>query len=72
MVSNFNVTKKFRKTPSAARFCAKGFEGIDFWTSFMSISWKFFDSCANSFRNLTKLIYGIRCKKEEHDDVIKY
>ena len=26
--------KKFRKLPSAARFCAKRFRHIDFWTFF--------------------------------------
>ena len=30
--------KKFRKLPSAARFCAKRFRHIDFWTFFLSIS----------------------------------
>ena len=34
--------KKFRKLPSAARFCAKRFRHIDFWTFFLSISWKFY------------------------------
>jgi hypothetical protein len=34
--------KKFRKLPSAARFCTKRFRHIDFWTFFLSISWKFF------------------------------
>jgi len=29
--------KKFRKTPSNARIFPKGFQGIDFWTSFLSI-----------------------------------
>ena len=31
-------SKKFRKLPSAARFCAKRFRHIDFWTFFLSIS----------------------------------
>ena len=29
--------KKFRNLPSAARFCAKRFRHIDFWTFFLSI-----------------------------------
>jgi hypothetical protein len=29
--------KKFRKLPSDARFCAKRFRHIDFWTFFLSI-----------------------------------
>ena len=32
-----NRPKKFRKLPSAARFCAKRFRHIDFWTFFLSI-----------------------------------
>lgn len=42
-----NVPKKFRKTPSNARIFPKVFRRSRFWTSFMSIFWKFFDSCAN-------------------------
>ena len=34
--------KKFRNLPSDARFCAKRFRHIDFWTFFLSISWKFY------------------------------
>ncbi len=50
-----NVTpKKFRKTPSAASIFTKRFRHIDFWTSIMSIFWKFFDSCANSNRRNNK------------------
>jgi len=34
--------KKFRKLPSAARFCTKRFRRFDFWTFFLSIFSKFF------------------------------
>ena len=34
--------KKFRKLPSAARFCTKVIRHIDFWTFFLSIFSKFF------------------------------
>ena len=38
-----NITqKRFRKLPSAARFCTKRFRRFDFWTFFLSIFSKFF------------------------------
>ena len=40
------VPKKFRKTPSNARICAKRFRHVHFRTSFLSISQNFFDFCA--------------------------
>ena len=49
------VPKKFRKTPSAASIFTKRFRHIDFWTSSMSISQNFFDSCANSNRRNNKI-----------------
>ncbi len=36
--------KKFRKLPSAARFCAKRFRGFDFWTYFLCPFLKIFSS----------------------------
>jgi hypothetical protein len=63
--------KKFRKTPSAASIFTKRFRHIDFWTSSMSIFWNFFDSCANSNRKITKLIYEIIDKKEDHNGHVK-
>ena len=63
-----NVTpKKFRKTPSAASIFTKRFRHIDFWTSFMSIFWNFFDSCAIRIEEITNLIYEIMDKKREHN-----
>jgi len=59
--------KKFRKTPSARRIFPKVFRRSRFWTSMMSIFQNFFDSCANSNRKITKLIYVIIGKKEEHN-----
>ena len=61
------VPKKFRKTPSNASNFPKGFRRSHFWTSMMSYSWNFFDSCANSNRKITKLIYVLICKKEEQN-----
>ena len=34
--------KKFRKLPSAARFCTKVIRHVDFWTFILSIFSKFF------------------------------
>ena len=51
---SINGPKKFRKTPSAASIFTKRFRHIDFWTSIMSISQNFFDSCANSNRENNK------------------
>ena len=64
---SINVLKKFRKTPSNASNFPKGFRRSHFWTSMMSYSWNFFDSCANSNRKITKLIYVLICKKEEQN-----
>jgi hypothetical protein len=55
--------KKFRKLPSAARFCAKRFCHIDFWTFFLSISWKFFRLLCKVIRKITKFIYVISALK---------
>ena len=52
---SINVQKKFRKTPSNARIFPKRFRGIDFWTSSMSIFWKFFESCAKSNSKYNKI-----------------
>ena len=54
-----NAPKKFRKTPSNASIFTKRFRHIDFWTSFLSISQNFFDSCANSNRKNNKIILCI-------------
>jgi len=41
--------KKFRKLPRAARFCAKRFRGIDFWTYLLCPFLKNFSSLVQSF-----------------------
>jgi hypothetical protein len=53
------LPKKFRKLPSAARFCAKRFRHIDFWTFFLSIFSKFFRVLCKVNRNITKLNHVI-------------
>jgi len=63
--------KKFCKLPSAARFCTKRFWHIDFWTSFLSISQKFFESCANSNRRNNKINLCNNNKKEQHNGLTK-
>ena len=50
------VPKKFRKLPSARRFFPKVFRRSHFWTSnSCPFPENFFESCANSFRNITNL-----------------
>ena len=62
--------KKFRKLPSAARFCTKRFRHIEFWTFFLSISWKFFRVLnieKNTFSSFLPFLYlnGINNKSND-------
>ena len=60
--------KKFRKLPSARRIFPKVFRRSHFWTSnSCPFSQEFFESCAKSFRNITKLIYVIVMYLWEHN-----
>ena len=56
------VPKKFRKLPSARRIFPKVFRRSHFWTSnSCPFPGKFFESCANSFRNITNLFMYNSC-----------
>jgi hypothetical protein len=61
------VPKKFRKTPSNASNFPKVFRRSHFWTSILSISWKLFESCANSNRINNKINLWNKSEKWKHN-----
>ena len=71
MVSHILLQKSSAKHLATRRISQKCFVDLIFGHHRCPFSQKFFESCANSFRNLTKLIYIIKGKKEEHNGLVK-